>query len=92
MRPGARISPWMRMGTVRTVEAAAGSGEGAREGCNRKTISARQGGWESGNQVSVGLETAPPSGGIGEGPGREWDWRWWDCLQMMFSETDYCYK
>lgn len=37
MRLGARISPWMRMGTVRTVEAAAGSGEGAREGRNTKT-------------------------------------------------------
>lgn len=37
MRLGARISPWMRMGTVRTLEAAAGSGEGAREGLPRET-------------------------------------------------------
>lgn len=37
MRRGARISPWMRMGTVRTVEAAEGSGEGAREGRPRET-------------------------------------------------------
>lgn len=59
MRPGARISPWMRMGTVRIVETAAGGGEGVREGKHNLSSWQCPPAWEPGaTEPGFGLETA----------------------------------